>query len=260
MGSALLDRLRKNELTLMLAIRSARTTEIVRIASETGHHSILVDLEHSTMPLDVAVTMCSTAHDLGLTAFVRVPEYSYGLIGPLLDGGAHGIIAPRVDTAEEATLVAAASRFAPRGHRSQLSMVPRLGMRPTSATTLNPLLDDATIVQIMIETPTGVANAAAIAALDGVDMIAIGANDLTAELGIPGAYEDSRLYDAVATVATACSQHGKLLMVGGISDHALLERFDHLGVCPLRLTGTDTDMLFTAAAGRAGTFAERTRQ
>jgi len=139
-------------------------------------------------------------------------------------------------------------------------MVPRLGMRPTPPATLNPLLDDATIVQIMIETPTGVANADAIAALDGVDMIAIGANDLTAELGIPGRYDDPRLREAVAAVAQACARHGKLLMIGGIGDLALLERFDDLGVCPLRLTGTDTDLLFTGVSARARTFTERTRQ
>jgi 2-keto-3-deoxy-L-rhamnonate aldolase RhmA len=260
MANAFLERLRAGELTLMLGIRSARTTDVVRIARETGHHSIMIDLEHSAMPIDLAVMLCSTAHDLGLTAFVRVPEFSYGLIGPLLDGGADAIIAPRVDTAVDAARVADACRFAPRGHRSQLSTVPRLGMRPTPATTLNPMLDDVTVVQIMIETPTGVANADAIAALDGVDMLAIGANDLTAELGVPGRYDDPRVYDAVATVAQACARHDKLLMIGGISDLALLERFNSLGLCPLRLTGTDTDLLFAGVSARARTFMERARQ
>jgi 2-keto-3-deoxy-L-rhamnonate aldolase RhmA len=258
MSNAFLDRLRAGELTLMLGIRSARTHEVVRLAATTGHHSVMIDLEHSAMPLDVAVMLCSTAQDLGLAPFVRIPEYSFGVIGPLLDGGAQGIIAPRVDTAEDAALVASASRFALRGHRSQLAMVPQLAMRPTPATTLNPILDDATIVQIMIETPTGVANADSIAAIDGVDMIAIGANDLTAEMGIPGQYEHALVHDAVAAVAQACARHGKLLMIGGISDLDVLGSFDSLGVCPLRLTGTDTDLLYAGASARASAFVERT--
>ncbi|MDT7654879.1 MAG: hypothetical protein QOI36_6285, partial [Pseudonocardiales bacterium] len=53
-------------------------------------------------------------------------------------------------------------------------MVPQLGMRPVPARQLNPALDDAVVVQILLETPTGIANAAAIAALDGVDMLGIG--------------------------------------------------------------------------------------
>ena len=123
----------------MLGIRGARTTDIVRVAASTGHHAVLVDLEHSTMSLDVAAAICSAAHDLGLVPFVRTPEREYGAIGRLLDGGAEGIVAPRIETAEEAATVVGACRFPPRGQRSQLASVPSLGMKPTPAKTLNPL-------------------------------------------------------------------------------------------------------------------------
>jgi 2-keto-3-deoxy-L-rhamnonate aldolase RhmA len=71
-GHAFLDRLRAGEETFVLGIRTARTPDTVRIARSTGHHAVLVDLEHSTMPLDVAATLCATAGDLCLTALVRV--------------------------------------------------------------------------------------------------------------------------------------------------------------------------------------------
>ena len=83
-----LDRLRGGELTLMLAVRSSRTADVVRIAHQTGHHAIMVDLEHSAMPLEIAAQLCATAFDLGLTPFVRVPEREYGAIGRILDCGA----------------------------------------------------------------------------------------------------------------------------------------------------------------------------
>lgn len=249
-----LRRLRDGELTLMLGIRSSRTADVVRIAREAGYHAVMIDLEHSTMPLDVAAQLCATAGDLGLTPFVRVPEQDYGAIGRLLDGGAQGIIAPRIDTADQARAVSRACRFAPRGQRSQLATVPQFGLRPVPAATMNPVLDRATIVQILIETPAGVASADAIAQLDGVDMLAIGVNDLTAELGVPGGYDDPRVRDAVATAAQACQRHGKLLMVGGIADLAILEDLARLGVCPLQLAGTDTELLFTAAAARVAKF------
>ena len=252
--NAFLGRLRGGEPTLMLAIRSSRTADVVRIAKSTGHHAIMVDLEHSTMPLDVAASLCATAGDLGLFPFVRVQEREYGALGRLLDGGAQGIVAPRVEGAAEAAAVARACRFTPRGQRSQLATVPQLGMRPTPAATLNPALDDATLVQILIETPAGVANADAIAAVDGVDMLAFGANDFTAELGVPGQYADPRVTGAIAALAEAGQRHGKLVMVGGIPDPAMLDDLAPLGVCPLRLTGTDTDMLYAGAAARAERF------
>ncbi|MFD0663628.1 aldolase/citrate lyase family protein [Thermocatellispora tengchongensis] len=106
-----LDRLRAGEPTLMLGVRGSRTTEVAHIAHSTGHHAILVDLEHSPMSTDVAAQLCSAAGALGMTALVRVPEREYGMIGRLLDGGAHGVVAPRIETAEEARLVARACRF-----------------------------------------------------------------------------------------------------------------------------------------------------
>jgi 2-keto-3-deoxy-L-rhamnonate aldolase RhmA len=252
--NAFLDRLRDGDPVLMLAVRSGRTADVIRIAKSTGHHAVMIDLEHSTMTLDVAASLCATAVDLGLFPFVRVREREYGAVGPLLDGGAQGIIAPRVETAAEATAIARACRFAPRGQRSQLATVPQLGLRPTPAVTLNPVLDDATVVQILIETPAGVAQAGEIAAVAGVDILAFGANDFTAELGVPGQSTDPRVTDAIATLSAAAKQHGKLLMVGGVADPALLRDLDALGVCPLRLTGTDTDMLYAGAAARAERF------
>lgn len=254
-GNWFLDRLRADETTLMFGIRSGRSPDVVRIAHATGHHAVMVDLEHSTMPLDIAAQLCATAADLGMTPFVRVPEREYGAIGRLLDCGAQGIIAPRIDSAEDARGVSRACRFAPRGQRSQLATVPRFGMRPTPPQTLNPVLDQATIVQILVETPAGVAAADEIARLDGVDMLAIGANDFTAEIGAVGQYHDLRLRDAVASVAQACREHGKLLMLGGITDFAVLDQLMPLGVCPLLLTGIDTDVLFAGAATRVERFA-----
>jgi 2-keto-3-deoxy-L-rhamnonate aldolase RhmA len=252
--NAFLDRLRGADPVLMLAVRSSRTADVIRIAKSTGHHAVMIDLEHSTMTLDVAASLCATAVDLGLFPFVRVREREYGALGPLLDGGAQGVIAPRVETAAEATAVARACRFAPRGQRSQLASVPQFGLRPTPSATLNPALDDATVVQILIESPAGVARAGEIAAVPGVDLLAFGANDFTAELGVPGQYTDPRVTDAIAALAAAANRHGKLLMVGGVADPALLRDFDALGVCPLRLTGTDTDMLYAGAAARAERF------
>ncbi len=255
-SNAFLDRLRDGRLTLMMGIRGSRTPEVVRIAKATGHHAVMVDLEHSTMTIDNAAQLCAAAADLGLTPFVRVPEREYGAIGRLLDGGAQGVIAPRIETVDEARTVSRACRFAPRGQRSQLAMVPHFDMRPTPAPVLNAALDQSTIVQILLETPLGVDVAGEIAQLDGVDMLALGANDFTAEIGVPGRYDDPRVRAAVATMAQACREAGTLLMLGGIGDLALLETLMPLGVCPLQLTGVDSELLYTGATSRAGKFTE----
>jgi len=250
-GNDFLGRLRAGKPTLILGVRGARTTDIVRVAHSTGHHAILVDLEHSTMSLDVAAGLCTAAADLGLMPMVRTPERDYGSIGRLLDGGSLGLVAPRIETAEEARTIVGACRFPPRGQRSQLASVPALGMRPTPGAVLNPTLDAATVVQIIVETPLGVDNSDAIAAVDGVDMLTLGANDLTAELGIAGQFDHPLVREAAGTVAKACANHGKLFMVAGISDPVLFASLAQLGACRAFVTGMDTDLLFGAVQSRA---------
>ena len=245
------ERARGSRRTLTLGIRCSRTTDIVRIAAAAGYDAILIDMEHSSIPLDVVTAMCATAIDLGIFPVVRPPERDYGIIGRLLDGGACGILAPRIDTVEEAEAVVHAARFAPRGHRSQTGMVPHNRMRPVPPAQLNPQLDAATIVQVQIETLLGVANADAIAAVPGVDALVIGANDLCTELGVPGDFHDPRIEDAVKTVAAACRASGKRASVGGVSDPALLKHLRSLGdFSNSHLVGFDLDLLYDIAMQR----------
>ena len=240
---------------LILGLRSSRTSDVVRIAAAAGLDGILLDLEHSALSLDDAAMFCGAALDLGIAAFVRPPEHDYGCIGRILNGGASGILAPRIETAAQAECVVSAARFPPRGHRSQIGMVPQRGMVPTPARMLNPLLDAATIVQVQIESPRGVANADEIAAVPGVDMLVIGANDLCSELGIPGEPQDLRVRDAVVAVADACKRHGKIAVLGGISDVALVTDLLALGsFANFHLVGFDTDLLYGAAMQRRASF------
>src|SRR5882757_6871866 len=107
------ERLKRGVPVVALGVRSSRTADIARIAHSSGHHALWVDLEHSTMPIDTAALICGAALDLGLAPFVRIPERDYGVIGRLLDGGALGLIAPRVETVEQAQDIIAACRFPP---------------------------------------------------------------------------------------------------------------------------------------------------
>jgi len=152
-----------------------------------------------------------------------------------------------VEEVADAELISRACRFPPHGQRSQLAMVPQYGMRPTPASELNPALDAATIVQILLETPKASATRTASPRCPGWTCWPSGCNDLTAELGIPGQYGHSAVREAIATVGEACTRHGKLLMVGGISDRSVVDSLPELGVSPVHLTGFDTDLLFAAA-------------
>ena len=234
----------------VLGIRGSRTADIARIARSSGHHAIWVDLEHSTMPIDTAALICAAALDLGLAPFARVPEREYGVIGRLLDGGVLGIIAPRVETVEEAQDVVAACRFPPLGHRSAIARLAHLDFKKMPPEQFNAALNQATVVKILLESPRGIENVEAIAALPGVDIVGIGTNDLTAEMGLTGQVRHPDVRQAHEFAIAACVRARKPLAIGGIADPTYAAELIRLGAAPFLFTGIDTDLLVTAARER----------
>jgi len=103
-------------------------------------------------------------------------------------------------------------------------------------------------VVTMLETPKAIDNADAIAAVPGVDVLLIGTNDLTLEMGIPGKYDDPRVMRAYETVVAACKRHGKYPGMGGIYDHPTMEKYIKVGA---RFVLCGSDLSFIMAGGQA---------
>jgi 4-hydroxy-2-oxoheptanedioate aldolase len=247
---AAVERLSRGMLVAALGIRTSRSADIVRIARSSGHHAIWVDLEHSTMPIDTAALICSAALDVGVAPFARIPEREYGVIGRLLDGGVLGIIAPRVETVEEAQDIVGACRFPPFGHRSAIATLPHLDFAKLPAEEFNHVLNKATVVKILVESPRGIENIESIAALDGVDMVGIGTNDLTAEMGVAGDFRHPDVRKAHEHAIASCQRARKPLAIGGIPDMAYAAELIRCGASPFIFTGIDTDLLLSAARDR----------
>lgn len=260
-GNLALRKLAGGEPLFSLGIRNARTAEIVRIAKTAGFGVVWVDLEHSSMSTDCAVQIVASAADLALEAWVRVPERDYGVVGRLLDGGATGIVAPRVETAEEAQKVVDAARFPPRGQRSQIALIPQVQYRRmSSAAELMRCADLATSVHILIESGEGVRNADMIAAVDGVDVLHVGLNDLSVDLGHVDQLRHADILDACRQVIAAARRHGKLAVVGGSSDPALVLDLLDAGAAPLVFAAIDTDVLAAGLSQRAADWNRRIQE
>lgn len=245
--NVILDRLAKRLPVMALGVRSSRTIDVAKVAHNAGNHVLWIDLEHSTMPIDAAAQMCSAALDTGVVPLVRVPEKDYGVIGRLLDGGAVGIMAARVETAAQAAEIAAACRFPPRGCRSQIGALPLFGLKKVAPRLHNDLANRATVVVIAIETELGFRNAEAIAAVDGVDLVISGSNDFSADMGMLGDFRNEAIYAAFAAAIKACAKSGKGFAVGGIGDLKYLREMLDLGAAPFFISGIDSEILRDAA-------------
>ena len=250
MHRPLRETLRGDGLLLCLALLNARTPDVPAIAAAAGFDAVYVDLEHTSTSLETTAMLCASALGAGISALVRVPSHDPSTIARVLDNGAVGVIVPHVNSVAEAEAVVDSSRFPPLGHRSISGPNAVSGYHDRPATELTALLDDRTVVAVMVETPEAVDAVDAIAAVDGIDMILLGPSDLTAEMGIHGQYENAHFHDAVESVAAACRKHDVALGVAGIKSLDLLKRFVDLGLRFIS-AGTDAGMMTEAATARA---------
>lgn len=251
----IMKNLRSGVPVLGLGIRSARTAEVVRMAKAARYDVIWIDMEHSGISLDAIAAMSATALDLGLQAWVRVPERDYGAIGRVLDGGATGIIVPRIETVEQALDAAMAVRFAPHGQRSQLATLPQVGYQKLHPRDMNAQVDAGIVLQVLIETARGVACADAIAAVAGVDIVSIGANDLSADLGVVGQATHPLVIDACKTVLRAARRHNKVAIVGGMGHGKEHAQLLGEGMAPFIFAGIDSDLMLDAMRRKVSEFA-----
>jgi 4-hydroxy-2-oxoheptanedioate aldolase len=182
---------------------------------------------------------------------VRVPHMDLKLAARCLDGGALGIVVPHVDTPEEAKAVVDALRFAPVGHRSVAGGYPQYGFGTVPVVDAVREMNAATLLVVMIETPRAVENAVRIAAVPGIDVLLMGTNDLSLEMGIPGKLDDPKLVAALDTVLAACKKHGKWPGLGGVYAKPLLGTYLAKGF-KFVLCGNDLGLLMAAASEQAG--------
>jgi len=245
------EKLARNEVVASMTIRLTRGIEIARMAKTAGFDMIYIDLEHSTMTLDMTGQICLAALNVGVVPMVRVPANTPEYIQRVLDGGALGIVAPGIGSAAEAREVVKAAKFPPLGERGAGGALPHLEYRSFPTAEANAAVNDATMVIVQFESADAIEQADEIAAVEGVDMVLIGTNDLLADMGLDGQFEHAKVREAYARTIAACLSHGKHAGVGGLaSKPKLVAEFVKLGARYVS-TGTDLAFLLAEATRRA---------
>ncbi|HWA50487.1 MAG TPA: aldolase/citrate lyase family protein [Dongiaceae bacterium] len=240
-------RLKAGEPSFVFSVRMARTVNIVSLAQGLGYHGIYIDLQHSSMSIDMAAQMFGAALHSEVTAFARPPSLEPGFISRLLDSGAQGILAPDIRSAADASALVKAALISPKGERSVGTGIPNPRFKGLSGGALGAAINDATLLIAMIETEEGVEAAAEIIGVDGIDAIQIGSNDLTTSMGIPGQYTHERVKVAYRKVIEACKAAGKPLIIGGIRKSDELKPYVQMGAARCYFTGADANFVVEGA-------------
>lgn len=168
---------------------------------------VAVDLEHSTISLEVAKNIFTAIQSNGCCALPRLSSLDNVEIRRLMDAGADGIIVPSVNNKEELENIIKAMKYPPLGRRGYgISRAQGYGINFNEyAATWN----KSSILIIIIETIDGVKNVDELVSNDMVDGILIGEYDLSGSLNIPGKLTDTKVQEAVNTVLECCHKHKK---------------------------------------------------
>ena len=170
---------------------------------------VYLDGEHGCFDWRDIETGCIAAERHDLTPIARIPDKSSATITRFLDRGIRGIVAPHVETMDEAKRVIECAYFAPLGERSFGAGRPEYGQRIGGKPEYMEACNDGVSVCLMIESGKGLAIAGDLAALPGVDYLSFGMLDLAQSLGHRGNPEHATVKDAVAEASKRIRAAGK---------------------------------------------------
>ncbi|CDX45325.1 alpha-dehydro-beta-deoxy-D-glucarate aldolase [Mesorhizobium plurifarium] len=211
------------------SLASALTTEIV---AGSGAGWLLIDGEHSPNDLRSIMAQLQVAAAFPCEAVVRLPSDDPNLMKQALDVGARSLMIPNVRTAEQARAIVAAMTYAPGGFRGF-----SVGHRANAFGRIagyHAKAREQQLLAVQIEDETGVANAAEIAAVDGVDVLFVGPGDLSTNMGSMGNPGADHVQEAISSVRRVAASAGKasgiLAPVKADADRYLADGFTMVAV------------------------------
>jgi 2-keto-3-deoxy-L-rhamnonate aldolase RhmA len=182
-------------------------SEIAEVMTRCAFDWLVIDMEHSAITLDLAQNLVRTIELAGGIPFIRVEENQPALIKRALDTGAHGVVVPMVNTAEEAVQAVAAAKYPPEGRRGVgLGRAQGYGV---DFERYRKWQRDGIVVIIQIEDIRGVDRLEEILATPGIDGFFVGPYDLSGSLGIPGEFEHPKMQVALKKIQR-CVQTSKI--------------------------------------------------
>lgn len=212
------------------------TPYLAEVSATAGFDWLLIDGEHAPNDLRTTLAQLQAVAPYRGAAVVRVPAGDPVRIKQVLDIGAHNLLVPMVDTAEQARALVAAVRYPPRGMRGVGSAVGRASRWSARRDYLD-VADDEVCLLVQAETTTALSNLESICAVEGVDGVFIGPADLAASMGHRGKPQHpavrGAMESAVQTIVASRKAAGTLT-----SDPALARHWLDLG-CTFVATGVD---------------------
>ena len=211
------------------------------ILKNAGCQFIIFDMEHGGLSLEQFKTLAIISNANGISPLIRIPEVNYNYVARALDLGAAGIMAPMVNTFEEALNIVQSSKYPPNGVRGAGFGFAHDNYKNESPLSYINTANSNLINIIQIESKQALENVEEIAAIDGVDCLWVGHFDLTNFLGIPGQFGSDIYFNSIKRVVAAAKLNKKSLGIM-VNNQDELKMYSDLGFNMIAV-GTEMSIL-----------------
>ena len=181
---------------------------LAEVAGRSGLDWCQLDMEHGSGSWEMLANQLMALEGTGAAPIVRLPGLDPASFKRALDLGAHGVMIPNVNTADEARKAVSFSRYPPHGVRGVASMNRSAHYGAKFLERLETGFEN-TFVVVQIESPAAVENVDEIAAVDGVDALFVGPLDLSVSMGMARQFTNPDFIAATQAVVDAANRHNK---------------------------------------------------
>ncbi len=197
-------RLKKGDILIGTLI-TIPAPEVAEIMAEVGYDWLFIDTEHASFNAQGAQGILQ-AVDYRCPCVIRIPSNEEVWIKKALDIGAAGIIAPGVNSAEEAERIVRMCKYPPRGTRGVgIGRAHGYGLKFKEYVAN---ANDEIAVILQAENTNAVKNISDIVRVPDLDAVLIGPYDLSASMGKMGIINDADVQAAIATIMQCCKDAG----------------------------------------------------
>lgn len=198
--------------------------EVVNVLCKSGLDFVLIDFEHSPVDFVTAQKMIMAAHAEGKEAVIRAGKLDELEILRCLDISPDGIMIPHIESAEDTAQAVSYIKYPPEGLRGY-SPYTRAGgycVKPDYTKIENERL----LISVIIESKHGIDNLDDILKNESLDMVYLGAYDISVALGYPGQINHPEVIEILEMCVKKVKAAGKAIgaLYHTYEDYAFLKK------------------------------------
>jgi 4-hydroxy-2-oxoheptanedioate aldolase len=235
---------------------SVANPTIAEVMAQAGFDWLSIDMEHGIVGIESVVSLVQAINTTATAPIVRVPWNDPVIIKQVLETGPMALIIPQVSSAQEATAAVSAARYPPQGIRG-IGCQRAAGFGAYFHEYLKRANEELVLI-MQIEHKRALENLTEIVGVDGLDVAFVGANDLSASMGLLGQPKHPQVLKAIDQVLAAASKAG---VAAGIiasdpedADRRISEGFQFVGI------GHDVGLLSTVCRELCGRITKRSKR